>query len=245
MGEILSVRDLGVGFGGKPVLQDISFAVEAGESVALIGPNGAGKTVLLRALLGLVRYHGEIHWQAPARLGYVPQKIDADRHLPVHFGNLLAAKAAEIGAGRDEVAHATQLVGLTPELLATPVGKLSGGQFQRALLAFALLGRPNVLLLDEPTASLDEPGQEHIYALLDRLCRAEKLTLFLVSHDLSLVYGFATRVICLNQTLICSGPPRQILTPAAMEQLFGGPAKFYHTVHNEAERRDEPGGHVH
>ncbi len=231
MADLLSVSGVSVTFNGKPVVEDISFSLAAGEALALIGPNGAGKTVLLRALLGLTRYSGTIVWSPGTRIGYVPQKIDADRHLPIHFGNLLAAKAAISHIAQSEIGPILETVGIPEALLTTPVGKLSGGQFQRALLAFALLGKPNVLLLDEPTASLDEPGQERTYEMLERLRRDYGISLVLVSHDLSLVYGFASRVLCLNRHMICTGPPREILTPAAMEQLFGAPAKFYHTDH--------------
>ncbi|HVA62447.1 MAG TPA: metal ABC transporter ATP-binding protein [Terriglobales bacterium] len=230
MAEVLAVTALKVVADGRTLVGEVSFSVEAGECLAIIGPNGAGKTVLLRALLGLMPYSGEIRWAPGTRLGYVPQKIEADRRLPIHFGNLLAAKAALIGASQAEREAVIEEVGLDARLLATPVGKLSGGQFQRALLAFALLGRPQVLLLDEPTASIDQPGEERMYELIHRLQQGG-LTVILISHELSVVYGYANRVLCLNRTALCIGPPREIMTPEALEQLYGAPARFYHTEH--------------
>ena len=153
---LLSVTQLNVAFGGRVVIHNLSFQVRAGDCLAVIGPNGAGKTVLLTALLNLIPYQGQIRWSQGARLGYVPQKIAADRQLPLQLKDLMHAKASLMKLPAKELEEVFAEVGLTRELLNTSIGHLSGGQFQKALIAFALLGRPNVLLFDEPTASLDE-----------------------------------------------------------------------------------------
>jgi hypothetical protein len=113
----------------------------------------------------------------------------------------------------------TEEVGLTDEVLATPIGHLSGGEFQRALVAFALLGEPDVLLLDEPTAGIDVRGEDALYDLLRRLHEERRITILLVSHDLSVVYRHATEVLCLNRTSLYFGPPREVLTPGPSSTL--------------------------
>jgi zinc transport system ATP-binding protein len=231
MPTILEVKNAGVSFDDGPVVRGVSFALEEGEGLAIIGPNGAGKTVFLRALLGAVPHEGDITWAKHAKIGYVPQKIDADRHLPINIKNLLAAKAHVIGATAKNVADTIKAVGLDNRIMTTPVGHLSGGQFQRALIAFALLGKPNVLILDEPTASIDKPGEEQMYELIHRLQDEYGITVILVSHDLSFVYRYATKVLAINKEEVCFGAPEEALTPEALQKLYG-PTKFYHAVHN-------------
>jgi zinc transport system ATP-binding protein len=233
MTPILSVRDLTIRFGNRVILEHLNFTVAPGENLAIIGPNGAGKTVLLHALLNLLPYEGTVEWAPGAKLGYVPQKIAADRQLPLHISDLLNAKARVLKLSTEDIRLVTDRVGLTRELLETSVGVLSGGEFQKALIAFALLGNPNVLLFDEPTASLDELAEEHIYELLRELQRERHLTVLLVSHDLSVVYQSATNVLCLSKGKPCFGPPREILTPENLESVYSAPVKFYEHHHGQ------------
>jgi len=121
---------------------------------------------------------------------------------------------------------------LTKDLLETPVGHLSGGQFQRGLIGFALIGEPNVLLLDEPTASVDEPGEEHIYELIHRLQEERNLASIMVSHDLSFVFRYATTVLCLNRQQVCFGAPRETLSHDMLEKLYGESVGFYDHDHH-------------
>ena len=235
MAPMLSVRGLTVKFGARTIIQNLTFSVERGENLAIIGPNGAGKSVLLRALLNLVPYDGSIEWAPDAKLGYVPQKVAADRQLPLEVKDLLSAKARLMKIGAAEVRTAAERVGLTPELLATSVGVLSGGEFQKALIAFALLGNPNVLLFDEPMSSLDELTEEHVYDLLRDLQREQQLTMLTVSHDLSIVYQSATNVLCLGKGAPCFGPPKEILTPQILEAVYSAPVKFHHHLAGESQ----------
>jgi ABC-type Mn2+/Zn2+ transport system ATPase subunit len=231
MQKVITADHIKIEFDESPVLEDVSFELTEGDSMAIIGPNGAGKSVLLRALLGMIPYSGKIDWMPGVRIGYVPQKIDADRHLPITIQNLLSAKAATLKLAKSDIDIAIKNVGLDQKILTTPVGHLSGGQFQRALIAFALLGKPNVLILDEPTASIDKPGEEQMYELIHRLQDEYSMTTILVSHDLSFVYRYATKVLCINHANICFGTPEEALTPEVLQKLYGGPTKFYHHSH--------------
>src|SRR3990167_206308 len=127
MSEILKVENLTVTLDGVNIIENLNFELNQGENLAIIGPNGSGKTVLLKTLLGLLPHQGEIRWAENVRIGYVPQKIDADRHLPITIQNLLSAKARALGFPFSEVAQAITSAGLTEKIQKTPVGHLSGG----------------------------------------------------------------------------------------------------------------------
>lgn len=231
--SLLSVRNLRVALGNRVVLRDLNFEVYAGDCLAIIGPNGSGKTVLLKALQHLIPYKGDIHWSTEARLGYVPQSVAADRRIPLRVRELLEAKARFLHLGDHELEQVSSELTLSPEFTDAGLGGLSGGQFQKVLIAFALLGRPNVLLFDEPTASLDELNQERIYELLHELHSQKGITLLVVSHDLSVVYRYASRVLCLSKGEPCMGSPKEILTPEMLKQVYGAPPKFYgHIQHH-------------
>ncbi len=234
---LLSVRNLGVAFGNRVVLRQLSFEVNSGDCLAIIGPNGAGKTVLLKALQHLTPYQGEIYWNPEARLGYVPQSVAADRELPLRVRELLAAKAHILHLADQETDQVSSELTLTPEFLSAAIGTLSGGQFQKVLIAFALLGHPNVLLFDEPTASLDELTEERIYELVHQLQNQRGITLILVSHDLSVVYRYASRVLCLSKAKVCMGPPKEIMTPETLEELYGAPPKYYRHMQQCSTKR--------
>jgi zinc transport system ATP-binding protein len=223
----VQVEHLSVTLGQNEVIRDLSFAVPVGSTLAVIGPNGSGKTVLFRALIGALPSRGTVRWAPGTRVGYVPQKLDIERDLPLTGLDFLRAKAALAHVERTEVAHTLAMVGLAPETAAMSIGTLSGGQFQRVLLAFALLGRPTVLLFDEPTAGVDEPGEERLYETIRRLQEEQQLTMLLISHELTLVYRFAQDVLCLGRGLPCSGPPREVLTPDRIAELYGTPLKYH------------------
>lgn len=232
--KLLSVINLGVAFGNRPVIQNVSFAIDSGDCLAIIGPNGAGKTVLLKSLMGLLPHTGEIRWNATARLGYVPQKVAADWQLPLRVRDILAAKLRTLKLPGHDLEAVSAQVGLAPEVLNATIGSLSGGQFQKALIAFALLGNPTVLLFDEPTASLDELTENRIYDLLHSLQQEKGITVLLVSHDLSVVYHYANKVLCLSKGVTCMGSPHEILTHERLEELYGAPPKYYrHTEGHE------------
>lgn len=224
---ILSVRNLEVVLEGEKILDDINFDLAPKDNLAIIGPNGSGKTVLLKSILGLIPHKGAIEKAPGVKIGYVPQKIDADRHLPITFRNLFAAKGKTTHTDLEQHEIVLRQVGLPDETLDIPVGHLSGGQFQRCLIAFALFGQPELMILDEPTASIDAPGEEQIYALIHRLQEETGITIITVSHEINLVYRFATKVLCLNHTRICMGSPQEVLTAETLNKLFGEEMKHY------------------
>jgi zinc transport system ATP-binding protein len=225
--NVLEVRDLSVRFGATRVLNDLTFDVRRGMSLAIIGPNGVGKSVLLRALLGSLPSEGDIRWRPPAQIGYVPQKLDLERDLPMTGIDLLRARLALAGESQANIGHMLDVVGLSRITADRLIGTYSGGQFQRLLIAFALLGDPNVLMLDEPTAGVDEPGQEQLNVLIHRVQRDQHLTVLFISHDFSAVYREADCVLCLGHEQVFLGPPRDILTPEVLEQAYGMPLRYH------------------
>ncbi len=227
MANALEVEHLSVAFGKNEVLKDLTFSVRQGSTLAIIGPNGSGKTVLFRALIGALPHGGLVRWAPGTRIGYVPQKLDIERDLPITGRDFLQAKAAESRSRLGETSAALGLVNLSPQVASQRIGSLSGGQFQRLILAFALIGAPTVLLFDEPTAGVDEPGQERLYETIHRLQEDRGLTLLLISHELSLVNRYATNVLCLSRELPCYGPPDEIITPEIVEQVYGAPLKYH------------------
>ena len=228
----LEVGDLSVRLGNTDVVRGVSFSLPRASCLAVIGPNGAGKTVLLRALIGALPHTGRIAWAAETVLGYVPQKLDIERDLPLNGHDFLRAKAALAGSSAAMQAQALRAVGLAESLLSTPIGNMSGGQFQRLLIAFALLGCPNVLLLDEPAAGIDAPGQAQLNEVIRGLQASRAMTVILVSHDLSVVTRYADYVLCLGRQGACFGPPRTALTPETLYEVYGQPLGFH--VHDHS-----------
>jgi len=223
----LEVDHLAIRFGTTEIFRDLSFKVPRGSSLVVTGPNGGGKTVLFRALIGALPYEGSVRWAPGTKLGYVPQKLDIERDLPMTGGDLLQAKAAIAKAPKSVILTAANRVGLDREVMKKPIGALSGGQFQEVLLASALIGEPNVLLLDEPTAGIDTPSRERLYRLIHRLQNESGLTVILISHDLSVVDRYATNVLCLSRTNSCFGPPKTVLDPDVLSRMYGMPVGFH------------------
>lgn len=232
-GPVLSVSQLGVNIAGKQILRDVTFLLPRKASLAVIGPNGSGKTVLLNALLGLQASTGSVRWSPGTRLGYVPQKVAADTRLPLRVDELLAAKAKIQRLPERDVKAAIEWAGLEG-LLEQKLGTLSSGQLQKVLIAFALAGAPDVLLVDEPTSSLDELAEEHIFDLLNRARRERGMTIILVSHDLTLVRDMATHVLCLGGGTASFGTAAEMLVPEILERVYRQPVEF-HAHHLEWE----------
>lgn len=229
---LFQVDDLSVTLGGTSVLEHVSFTVNRGDIVAVIGPNGAGKTTLLRALLGMVPYEGRIIWHEVPRIGYVPQRFQFDKTFPLTVEELFLLKS---GTGRFWLPAESDRQDIKKALSHTEVehlqkrklGELSAGQLQRVFVAYGLYGQPELLLFDEPTAGIDIGAEMTIYGLLRNIAEELGLTMLVVSHELSVVYTYARKVVCLNKTMACFGSPQQVLTPEQLQSLYGGGAGFY------------------
>lgn len=224
-GSILSVKNLRVEIGDEKIIDDLSFEVKEGQTFVILGPNGAGKTVLLRTLLGFLPFSGEIKWRPDVKIGYVPQRLPFIKDMPLSVEEFLKLKNR---VSDEQIVKFLESVGLkNSSMPGRGVGVLSSGQFQRILVARALVGDPQVLLFDEPTAGIDIGGEETIYGLLAKLKKEKGLTIFLVTHDLNIVYKEADNVLCLNHKRVCYGLPKEVLTSENLVKLFGGDVNFY------------------
>lgn len=233
--NILEVNNLSVSFGGEIVIGNLSFNLKEGENLAVVGPNGAGKSVLLKALLGVLPYSdgsgkvaGQIKWEPGLKISYVPQKILPEKGLPLSVEEFFKIK----GAKKDQAAALLQSVGLVDKnFLKKRISDISSGQLQRTLVAWGLIGEPQVLLFDEPTSGIDIGGEETVYNLLWQMEKERNLSIILVTHDLNVVYKFANKVLCLNKEMVCFGEPKQALEPSSLNKLYGGEVNFYTHEH--------------
>lgn len=232
---LLRVSNLSVSFHRQVVLSDVSFELRKNETLAIIGPNGAGKSTLLRALLGLIPYEGTVTWQKGVKIGYVPQRFSVERDLPLTTAEFFALKGEGIHRKEIETAFSVMRLpngtqgkrGAVDHILKRKLGVLSGGELQRVLVAWALLDRPDILLFDEPTSGIDASGEITIYSLLRRLQEQEHFAIVLISHELQVVYKYASNVLCLNKETVCFGPPKEVFDKESLTRLFGTDVGFY------------------
>ena len=215
---LIETAGLSVAHGAAVVLHGVDLVIRPGEIVTLIGPNGSGKTSLARALTGALRpAAGTVRRRAGLRLGYVPQRLALDPTLPMTVDRYLG-----LTGGGDRAARAAMLARVGAEGLAgRQMAALSGGQLQRALLAGALLGRPELLILDEPTQGLDQPAAAAFYRLIAQVRADEGCAVLLVSHDLHVVMSASDRVVCLNGHVCCQGTPTVVAAAPEYRALFG------------------------
>ncbi|MEM7282147.1 MAG: metal ABC transporter ATP-binding protein [Pseudomonadota bacterium] len=200
------------------MLHDITLSVKAGEIVTLIGPNGSGKTTLFKALIGAVPLSsGVINKSSELNIGYVPQKLHIDETLPITVKRFLNLPG---GHSKTVISNALIQAGV-PNLENRQVMDLSGGQFQRVLLARALLGAPNLLLLDEPTQGLDHRGAAEFYRQIAGIRESTGCGIVMISHELHVVMRQTDRVICLNGHICCQGEPQSVSDSPEYQTLFG------------------------
>ncbi len=237
----ITLQDVSVTLGGQIILDRMNATVERGALTAVMGPNGAGKTTLLHAILGLIPYSGRILFgssEKRPRLGFVPQRLDLDRGSPVTVRDFLSLALTQrplwAGIGRQtdkDIRDVLEQVSVGA-VLRSPLGKLSGGETQRVLLAQALLNQPQILLLDEPASSVDLAGEALFCDLLEQIQKQLDITTLLVSHDLAVITTHARYVICLKHGIVCSGPAGDTLTPENLKKLFGPHINLYTHSHS-------------
>ena len=216
---LLAAEGLEASLGGRVVLRGVEAAIGPGEIVTVIGPNGSGKSTLLRALLGIVApSRGAVRRKPGLVIGYVPQRLALDPTMPMTVGRFL-----DLPRRADRARRAAALARVGAEgLEGRPMTALSGGQFQRVLLARALIPGPEILMLDEPTQSLDQPGAASFYRLIDSVRRETGCAVLMISHDIHVVMAASDRVICLREGRIgCEGAPAQVATAPEYRALFG------------------------
>lgn len=245
---LLEAMDLGVRHGDHVILHGVNFAIRKGEIVTVVGPNGSGKSTLVRALIGLEpASEGAVRRTEGLRIGYVPQRLKVEAGLPMTVRRFLSLPQH---VGDEAAAHALSRVGV-PGIEGRQLSRLSGGQFQRVLVARALLSAPDLLILDEPTQGLDQPGVAAFYRLLAELRTETGVAVLLVSHDLHVVMSASDRVLCLNGHICCEGAPEHVSAAPEYRALFGfgdgGALALYrhHHDHDHDHEHDHDHGHGH
>lgn len=249
---VLEVEDLNVLRSGSLVLDDVSFTIHQGDYVGIIGPNGGGKTTLMLAILGILpRHAGTIRlfgkdvdsfseWE---RLAYVSQDaINFDVQFPMSVRELVGlGRAGRGNLGRrlrigdwDAVDEALQFMGLT-EMAEKRIGELSGGQMQRMFVAKALVGEPQMLLLDEPVAGIDANAQEAFYHRLGLLNRRKGITILIASHDLTAVFYRMSEIMCVNRHVNIAPVSDDMEIEKMLRQAYG--EHFHFVFHGEGPQR--------
>lgn len=204
--------------GDSQILADVSISMKSGEIVTIVGPNGSGKSTLLRLLIGsIVPSEGRITTAPGLRIGYVPQRLALDPTLPMTVARLLSLRRNVSAAQIEQALVEAGVAGLSRRQISA----LSGGQLQRVMLARALLANPDLLVLDEATQGLDQPGVAAFYRRIEEVRQSRGCGVLMVSHDLHVVMSASDRVICLNGHVCCQGAPQQVASAPEYRALFG------------------------
>lgn len=245
---LIHASGLGVRAGERWLLHDVDLTIGPGEIVTVVGPNGAGKTTLVRALLGLVDAdRGSVARRDNLSIGYVPQRLAIDPTLPLTVRRLMTL-TKRVSDGK--IHEALALTGVT-DRLDTPVRALSGGEFQRVLLARAIAAEPGLLVLDEPVQGVDYTGEAALYALIGDIRDRLGCGILMISHDLHIVMAATDRVMCLNHHVCCSGAPKEVAGHPEYRRLFGPDAgafavyEHHHDHDHDLEGRVVDGGDHH
>lgn len=218
--SVLRVKNLSVELGGEKVLEDLSFDLDEKEILIVLGPNGAGKSVLLRTLLGLHQFRGRIDWRKGIHIGYVPESFDIPLDLPLSVREFFQFKKA----GPRQISDSLRWIGADdlPKFLEKRLGALSTGQLRRVIIAWALVDKPDVLLLDEPMLGIDIHGRETIYDTLAKLWQEQNQAVILVSHEVGEVVKKADKILALNGSKLFFGPPKEVITSQNLAKIYGG-----------------------
>lgn len=215
---LITAKGLTLAQGGAPVLRNVDFQIDRGEIVTLVGPNGSGKSSLVKGLIGAIPpLEGTVTRAPGLRIGYVPQTLHLDGFLPLTVKGFLNLPTRQKAADVDRALIEAGVPGLAQRQMKA----LSGGQFQRVLLARALLSRPDILILDEATQGLDQPGAAAFYRQIADVRRDLNCAVLMVSHDLHVVMAASDRVLCLNGHVCCEGTPDVVQSAPEYRALFG------------------------
>lgn len=236
---LIDVKNITLSYDGKTILDDVSLNIGAEDFLTIIGPNGAGKSTLLKVIMGLVRAQsGAVMREKNLRIGYMPQGFRANPSMPISVARFLDLTGAKIGA---EVGADAAAMAQIESLLDKPLQALSGGERQQVLLAQALAGAPQLLILDEPAQNLDLSGQLAFYALLDAIHRDTKTSILMVSHDLHMVMASTRQVVCLYRHICCSGEPQMVARDPEFQRLFGdNMAEMMAVYHHQHDHTHTP-----
>ena len=234
--NFIEIKNLFYSFGDYKVLENISFVINKGDMIAIIGPNGSGKTTLLKNMIGLyqpqqgcVTIDGQAPKSVRKRIGYVPQKFSFDRDIPITVYEFMGLeRCGDDSHSRKNIARALKEVGLK-NIVNKQLGQLSGGQFQRVMIARALLHEKQILIFDEPSTGIDIVGEQTIYDLITKINKEKNTTCIIVSHELNIVNKYAQKIVCLNKKMICYGTPETVITAENLKKLYGVGAGLYHS----------------
>ncbi|HZK25588.1 MAG TPA: metal ABC transporter ATP-binding protein [Oscillospiraceae bacterium] len=245
---VIQLEHVSFHYGPQMILEDVNLAVMPGEFLGIVGPNGSGKSTMLKIIVGLLQPNqGRVclfgneraKFKQYTRLGYVAQNATSFNHAfpATAYEIVLSGLTPKLGIlrqpgseAKEQVEQALQQVG-AEELAKQPIGDLSGGQQQRILIARALVAKPELLILDEPTVGVDLQALDQFYQLLLTLRQAHGLTILLVSHDLGLVSEHVTTLACLNKKICFHGPPADFWSTEIAAQVYGPAAKHVLPAH--------------
>ena len=237
---LIEVQNLCVGYVNKEVLRNVNLSLNKNEIVTIVGPNGSGKTTLFKSIIGSTPISsGKVLIRPNLKIGYVPQVLNIDRSLPLTVERFLSL---ENRRHKREALSAQQVLD-SNDLLFKQMSTLSAGQLQRVLLARALVNKPDVLLLDEATRGLDQPGSAAFYKKIEEIRNTTGCAILMISHDLHVVMSASNRVICLNGHICCQGEPQSVASSPEYKAMFGsnvdGTLALYqhnHDNNNQIER---------
>ncbi|MEQ9692996.1 metal ABC transporter ATP-binding protein [Shimia sp. SDUM112013] len=244
--SLIELKDVDVRLGGHQALSHVDFTIDKGEIVTVVGPNGSGKTTLLRTLIGAIKpSRGKVQRTAGLSIGYVPQRLALDATLPITVRRFLRLPIRHPEEFLTEALHRAGADGLQDRQMTD----LSGGQFQRVLLARAILKKPDLLVLDEPTTGLDQPGSAALYRQIEQVRREIGSAVLMVSHELHVVMSASDRVICLNGHVCCHGAPEIVASAPEYRALFGtgtqGALALYRHDHDHHHHSHTDDSHEH
>ncbi len=223
--KVLEVKNLSVYIDGKEILKDINFSLNESELLIVIGPNGGGKTTLLKAILKIIPYKGEVYIKENYKIGYLPQNIENISNIPITIYEILKFFTNVKKSKIEEIMEIFELKNYKNELFKN----VSGGLKQRTLIALSILTGSNILLLDEPTNNLDLNAQREFYELIKKLKKDFKISTIMVSHDIGIVSAIADNVLCLNKVMYYHGEPN--LNEKLLCELYGNEIKIIFHAH--------------